>query len=193
MKRAAVQQKDWAAGFPPVEPARARVLILGTLPSAESIRQGEYYAHPRNAFWPIMGELFGAGRELPYAARLRQLAARGVMLWDVLRAAQRPGSLDSAIHPRRRIANDLPALLARHPELERIVFNGAPAEALFRRHAAKKCGDWRETVELVRLPSTSPAHASRTFAQKLAAWRAALVPAKFSTERKNFRRKLRRT
>ena len=193
MKRAAVQQKDWAAGFPPVEPARARVLILGTLPSAESIRQGEYYAHPRNAFWPIMGELFGAGRELPYAARLRQLAARGVMLWDVLRAAQRPGSLDSAIHPRRRIANDLPALLARHPELERIVFNGAPAEALFRRHAAKKCGDWRETVELVRLPSTSPAHASRTFAQKLAAWRAALVPAKFSTERKNFRLKLRRT
>ena len=193
MKRAAVQQKDWAAGFPPVEPARARVLILGTLPSAESIRQGQYYAHPRNAFWPIMGELFGAGRELPYAARLRQLAARGVMLWDVLRAAQRPGSLDSAIHPRRRIANDLPALLARHPELERIVFNGAPAEALFRRHAAATCGDWRETVELVRLPSTSPAHASRTFAQKLAAWRAALVPAKFSTERKNFRRKLRRT
>ena len=77
MKRAAVQQKDWAAGFPPVEPARARVLILGTLPSAESIRQGEYYAHPRNAFWPIMVELFGAGRELPYAARLRQRAARG--------------------------------------------------------------------------------------------------------------------
>ena len=193
MKRAAVQQKDWAAGFPPVEPARARVLILGTLPSAESIRQGQYYAHPRNAFWPIMGELFGAGRELSYAARLRMLAAQGVMLWDVLRAAQRPGSLDSAIHPRRRIANDLPALLARHPELERIVFNGAPAEALFRRHAAKKCGDWLETVELVRLPSTSPAHASRTFAQKLAAWRAALVPAKFSTERKNFARKLRRT
>ena len=182
MKRAAVQQKDWAAGFPPVEPARARVLILGTLPSAESIRQGEYYAHPRNAFWPIMGELFGAGRELPYAARLRQLAARGVMLWDVLRAAQRPGSLDSAIHPRRREPNAIPELLARHPELEAIVFNGGPAEALFRRHVAARCGPRLAGLELARLPSTSPAHAARTYAQKLAAWRAALAP--FRTPRR---------
>ena len=177
------KRKNWATGFPAVEPERARVLILGTLPSAESIRQGQYYAHPRNAFWPIMGELYGAGRELPYAARLRKLAAQGVMLWDVLQAAQRPGSLDSAIHPRRRVANDLPALLARHPELEMIAFNGSPAEALFRRQVAKACGDRLAGVELVRLPSTSPAHASRTCAQKLAAWRAALVPAEFSTKR----------
>ncbi|HAL92432.1 MAG TPA: DNA-deoxyinosine glycosylase [Verrucomicrobia bacterium] len=170
--------EGWAAGFPPVEPKRARVLILGTLPSAESIRKGEYYAHPRNAFWPIMGELFGAGRELPYAPRLRKLASRGVMLWDVLQAAHRPGSLDSAIHPRRLKPNEIPELLARHPELEKIVFNGGPAEALFRRHVAKKCGDLLAGVELVRLPSTSPAHASRTFAQKLAAWRAGLPPPK---------------
>ncbi len=175
MKPAGGRREGWATGFPPVEPARARVLILGTLPSAESIRHGQYYAHPRNAFWPIMGELCGAGRELAYPARLRKLAANGVMLWDVLRAAERPGSLDSAIHPRRREANAIPALLARHPELERIVFNGGPAEALFRRHVAGKCGERLAGVELVRLPSTSPAHASRSFAQKLAAWRAALV------------------
>ena len=74
------QAGHWTEGFPPVEPWRARVLVLGTLPSAESIRQGQYYAHPRNAFWPIMGALFGAGRELPYDRRLRKLAARGVML-----------------------------------------------------------------------------------------------------------------
>ena len=176
MKTVPSQTKNWAEGFPAVEPRRARVLILGTLPSAESIRQGQYYAHPRNAFWPIMGELFGAGRELPYERRLRKLAARGVMLWDVLRAAHRPGSLDSAIHPRRREANDLAALLARHPELETIVFNGAPAEALFRRHAAKQCGARLAGVARVRLPSTSPAHAARTYAQKLAAWRRALDP-----------------
>ena len=176
MKRAAGPGKAWATGFPPVEPRRARTLILGTLPSAESIRQGQYYAHPRNAFWPIVGELFGAGREVPYPARLRKLAANGVMLWDVLHAADRPGSLDSAIHPRRLAPNAIPELIARHPELERIVFNGAPAEALFRRHVAKTCGDLLAGVELVRLPSTSPAHAARTFAQKLAAWRAALQP-----------------
>ena len=182
MKTVPSQTKNWAEGFPAVEPRRARVLILGTLPSAESIRQGQYYAHPRNAFWPIMGELFGAGRELPYERRLRKLAARGVMLWDVLRAAHRPGSLDSAIHPRQREANAIPELLARHPELEAIVFNGAPAEALFRRHVAKQCGARLAGLKLARLPSTSPAHASRTYAQKLAAWRAALVP--FRTPRR---------
>ncbi|NCA81495.1 MAG: DNA-deoxyinosine glycosylase [Opitutae bacterium] len=175
MKRAAGQKADWATGFPPVEPKRARVLILGSLPGAESIRQGQYYAHPRNAFWPIMGELFGAGRERPYEQRLRKLAANGVMLWDVLRAAHRPGSLDSAIHPRRLAPNDLPGLLARHPELEKIVLNGGAAETLFRRHVAKPCGGLLEGVELERLPSTSPACARVSFAQKLAAWRRSLL------------------
>ena len=176
------QAERWAEGFPAVEPRRARVLILGTLPSAESIRQGQYYAHPRNAFWPIMGELFGAGREWPYDRRLRRLGARGVMLWDVLRAAHRPGSLDSAIHPRRREANAIPELLARHPELEAIVFNGAPAEALFRRHVAPECGARLAGLKLVRLPSTSPAHAARTYAQKLTAWQRELAP--FRTPRR---------
>ena len=175
MKPAMRPSPAWATGFPPVEPKRAQVLILGSLPSDESIRQGEYYAHPRNAFWPIMGMLFGAGRELPYAERLRKLAARGVMLWDVLHAAHRPGSLDSAIHPARLEANDVPALLARHPELRKIVFNGGAAEALFRRHVKGKCGDLLEGVELVRLPSTSPAHAAKNFVQKLATWRKALA------------------
>lgn len=176
MKRAGGQTKAWATGFPPVEPRRARVLILGTLPSVESIRQGHYYAHPRNVFWPIMGDLFGAGRERPYAARLRKLAANGVMLWDVLHAAHRSGSLDSAIHPRRLAPNDLPELIARHPELEKIVFNGGPAEVLFRRYVEGPCGGLLEKLDLVRLPSTSPAHASKTFSQKLAAWRATLCP-----------------
>jgi hypoxanthine-DNA glycosylase len=177
MKRTGRKAPPWATGFPPVEPKRAKALVLGSLPGAESIRRGEYYAHPRNAFWSIMGELFGAGRERTYAARLRKLAARGVMLWDVLHAAHRPGSLDAAIHPRRVEANDIPALLARHPELEHIVFNGGAAETLFRRHVRRKCGDLLEGVKCVRLPSTSPACARWTFAQKLAAWRAALLSA----------------
>lgn len=167
-------QERWAEGFPPVEPRQARVLVLGSLPSAESIRRGEYYAHPRNAFWPIMGELFGAGRGLPYAQRLRVLADQGVMLWDVLRAAERKGSLDSAIHPRRAEANDIPGLLTRHAELRRIVFNGGAAEVLFRRHILSLGGEWLAGVDRVRLPSTSPAHASRSFEEKLDLWRLAL-------------------
>jgi hypoxanthine-DNA glycosylase len=166
----------WAAGFPPVEPKHAWVLILGSLPGAESIRRGEYYAHPRNAFWPIMGALFGAGPKLAYGVRLRKLASRGVMLWDVLHAAQRPGSLDSAIHPRQLEPNDISALLARHPELKTVAFNGGAAETLFNRHVRPTCADILEGLERVRLPSTSPAHAARNFTQKLAAWRNALGP-----------------
>lgn len=173
---AARDSSAWAKGFAPVEPTRARTLILGTLPSAESIRRGEYYAHPRNAFWPIMGELFGAGRDLPYPERLNKLAARGVMLWDVLRAAYRPGSLDSAIHPRWLVPNDIPGLLERHPELKVIAFNGGPAEHLFHRHVAKKCRGFLDGVELVRLPSTSPAHASKSAGEKLGVWKAILCP-----------------
>jgi double-stranded uracil-DNA glycosylase len=164
----------WASGFPPVEPVCARILILGSLPGVESIRRGAYYAHPRNAFWPIMGALFGAGPEVPYAQRLRRLAAQGVMLWDVLQAAHRSGSLDTAIHPRRRVPNPIPALLARHPELERIAFNGSAAETLFRRHVLPACDLRMQAVERVRLPSTSPAHAALSPARKLAVWRAAL-------------------
>lgn len=167
----------WAVGFPPVEPRRARVLVLGTLPSVASLRQGEYYAHPRNAFWPIMGVLYGAGREWNYPTRLRKLAAAGVMLWDVLQAARRPGSLDADIHPRQRVANDIPRLLARHPELELIAFNGGSAEALFRKHVWPACRARLAGVERVRLPSTSPAHATRSLSRKLAAWRAALPSA----------------
>jgi len=168
--------EEWSKGFPPVEPNRARILILGSLPSVESLRQQQYYAHSRNAFWPIMGELFGAGRDFPYAERLQRLSACGVMLWDVLHAAHRPGSLDSAIDTQQMEPNPFPALLKRHPELKRIAFNGAAAENLFQRHVLKSCGNLLDGVELVRLPSTSPAHAARTFEQKLAVWRAALCP-----------------
>ena len=167
-------EEGWATGFPPVEPRLARTLILGTLPSKESMRRGEYYAHPRNAFWPIMGELFGAGREMPHAERIRALANQGVMLWDVLHAAHRPGSLDANIDPRRLEPNDIPSLLARHGELRQIVFNGVASKALFGRHVRKACGNWLEGVELATAPSTSPAHASKSFAEKLREWRAIL-------------------
>ncbi|HOO20924.1 MAG TPA: DNA-deoxyinosine glycosylase [Kiritimatiellia bacterium] len=171
MTAAGRPREGWAEGFPPVEPRRARVLVLGSLPGAESIRRGQYYGHPRNAFWPIMGRLFGAGPNLSYRQRLRKLADHGVMLWDVLRAAERRGSLDAAIHPRRVRANDIAGLLARHPELELIVFNGAAAEALFRRHVLPPCRERLAGMRLVRLPSTSPAHAARSFEEKLALWR----------------------
>ncbi len=164
-----------ARSFPPIADPRARVLILGSMPGVASLTAGQYYAHPRNAFWPIMGQLYGAGPELPYAERCERLLEAGVAVWDVLQECRRRGSLDTAIERDTERPNDFARLLARCPRVERITFNGAKAEVAFRRHVlAKLAGERAERLSFVRLPSTSPAHAGRTFAEKLAEWRRAL-------------------
>jgi len=154
-------------GLPPVAAADARLLILGSMPGQASLAAGRYYAHPRNAFWRIMGELFGFAADLPYEARLQCLRANGVALWDVIAACERRGSLDADIAPASVRVNDFPAFFAAHPGIRRIAFNGAAAEAAFRRHVAPPPG-----ISCQRLPSTSPAHAARGYEAKLAAWSA---------------------
>ncbi|CAJ2377438.1 MAG: DNA-deoxyinosine glycosylase [Gammaproteobacteria bacterium] len=161
-------------GLPPVAGAagRARVLILGSFPSEASLRAREYYAHPRNQFWPIMEELFGIARAAPYRTRCRQLAARGVALWDVIASCRRDGSLDSNIRAAR--ANDFAAFHRRHPRIAEVFCNGASAERHYRALAAA------DDMRVTRLPSTSPAHAALSLAAKTAQWaavRAALARA----------------
>lgn len=161
-------------GFAPVWRSDARVLVLGSMPGVASLTAAQYYAHPRNAFWTIMGALFGAGPALPYAERLQRLLDAGVALWDVIASCRRPGSLDSAIAPDSVTPNDLPGLITACPALDHLFFNGTAAETAFRRHFAR--GDrlrvLRPTLKLQRLPSTSPAHAARPLTEKLSAWEA---------------------
>ncbi len=154
--------------FPPACATDARVLVLGSMPGAASLTAAQYYAHPRNAFWPIMGALFGAGPELPYAARLQRLNAAGVALWDVIAACERAGSLDSAIAPDSVEANDFARLFHACPHIEQVFFNGSAAETAFRRHVRGRIA--LPSLHFTRLPSTSPAHAARGFEAKLAAW-----------------------
>lgn len=164
------EQAPVVRGFAPVADTAARVLILGSMPGVESLRAGRYYAHPRNAFWRIMGELTGASPDLPYAARTRHLRLAGIALWDVLAACVRSGSLDAAIDEQSIIANDLVTFFARHPRISHVFFNGATAERCFRLHVQPALE--RGVLRLQRLPSTSPAHAALAYAQKLQAWRA---------------------
>jgi len=161
-------------GLPPVAAPDADRLVLGSMPGEESLRRRQYYAHPRNHFWPIAGELFGAGPALPYDDRLEALKRAKVAVWDVLGACRRPGSLDAAIDPDSVRVNDFAGFFAVHPGIRLIAFNGAYAEAMFRTRVLLTGTPVPEDVELVRLPSTSPANASTPFADKLAAWRAAL-------------------
>ena len=156
--------------FPPLESARARVLILGSIPGAASLAAGQYYAHPRNLFWPIMGALFGAGPELPYAGRVRVLNAKGIAVWDVLESCVREGSLDSSIDEGSIAVNDFANFYRSHPRIERVFFNGAKSEAVYRRYVLPRLPDARAPPPALRLPSTSPAHASLGFEAKRAAW-----------------------
>jgi TDG/mug DNA glycosylase family protein len=154
--------------FPPVVSRNSKVLILGSMPGEVSLKAHQYYAHPRNAFWRIMGELFGAGPSLPYQERLAVLDSAGIALWDSLRACTRPGSLDSAI--RDEEANDFANLFASFPRITHVFFNGAKSEAAFRHHVLPTLGDPEHVF--VRLPSSSPAHAGMTFDKKVEHWRA---------------------
>jgi len=159
--------------FLPIYNENARVLILGSLPGKRSIAEQGYYAHPQNAFWPIMAQILGFDTQLEYAMRLEQLKVAGVALWDVVAQAERPGSLDSAIVRSGAQYNDIPDLLGQCSQIELIAFNGAAAAEMFQR--AKKC--WGRELKLpksVKLPSTSPAHAAMSREQKLAAWQGAL-------------------
>jgi hypoxanthine-DNA glycosylase len=172
MKQKQKSKSPLVCSFGPIAAADARVLVLGTVPSIASLAKQQYYGHPQNAFWPIMGRLFGADRDLPYDERKRVLHARRVAVWDVFRECFRQGSLDASIEIESEQPNDFLPFLEDHTEIHTIFFNGQKAETAFRRHVAPKLEGFDREFRFVRLPSTSPAHAGRNFRQKLAAWRA---------------------
>jgi double-stranded uracil-DNA glycosylase len=154
--------------FAPIANPTATILILGSMPSIASIKANQYYAHPRNAFWPIMSKLFNFEASLSYESRIQALKQANIAVWDVLQSCIRLGSLDSAIKKGSRIPNDFSAFLNQHPCIRLIAFNGAEAEQSFNQYVVNNLNLPKLTY--VRLPSTSPAHAI-PLAQKIVAWR----------------------
>jgi TDG/mug DNA glycosylase family protein len=164
------EQELRISGFPPVVGSQPRVLILGSMPGIASLDAHEYYALPRNAFWPIMGKLFGAHFELPYVQRLDVLTAGRVALWDVLGSCVRPGSLDASIDTRSIAANNFNGLFADYPTLRQVFFNGQKAAQMYHRHVLPNLDAVAADIPGSTLPSTSPAHASLSFDDKFKAW-----------------------
>jgi double-stranded uracil-DNA glycosylase len=138
--------------------------VLGTLPGEESLRRREYYAHPRNLFWPIVFALFGEAAPHAYEERLAFLTRRGIALWDVCASGARLASADATISGEQ--PNAIDRLLDAHPAIRAVAFNGGGAQRLYDRHFARRPG-----LAYLALPSTSPAHARLGFADKLARWR----------------------
>lgn len=154
-------------GLAPVVSVRTRLLVLGSFPGVASLQAGQYYAHPRNQFWRLLGAIWGI--DLPamaYAQRLTEVRRRGLGIWDVHARCRRQGSLDAAIED--AVPNDLPGLAATLPALRAIAHNGGESARAMR--VTRTLG-----VPVLRLPSTSPANASWSFARKLDAWRAAFA------------------
>ena len=155
--------------FEPIIGHQPRIVILGSMPGVASLEAVEYYAHPRNAFWQIMSELFEIDPHASYAERVQALSRQPVILWDTLQACHRPGSLDANIDIKSARANDFPQLLKRHPQVRAIAFNGAASATYFGKLVAPELPDSLD-IEMLKMPSTSPANAGMSFAQKLGAW-----------------------
>lgn len=157
---------DYCEGFSPIIAPKAHWMVLGTMPSVKSLEDAFYYAHPRNAFWPIMHALTG----LPVNSEQEKtdlVKQTGLVLWDVLQTCERKGSLDSAIQ--EPVANDFESMFANQPELEVIVFNGKKAQQLFEKYVAKS-QTLPVGLQYIVLPSTSPANAMMTLEDKSLFW-----------------------
>lgn len=154
---------DVLQGLAPIVGQATRLVVLGSFPSEASLAAQQYYAHPRNHFWPILSELWGVPlRQLPYAERVLVVRERGLGIWDVYARCRREGSLDSAIEDAE--TNDLAGLLEQAPGLRAVAHNGGESARSMR--ITRSLG-----LAVHRLPSTSPANASWSFERKLAAWR----------------------
>jgi TDG/mug DNA glycosylase family protein len=174
MARVTAETSRRLRGFPPIADRRARVLVLGSMPSEASLAAGQYYAFRHNQFWRIAGEICGFDADAPYARRKAALKRRRIALWDVVASCVRPGSLDASIRDDSIRANEFTGFLARHPGIRRVCFNGRKAESAWRRHVAPRLPK-SLVLEYRLLPSTSPAHAGMGYRSKLRAWRSAIA------------------
>ncbi len=153
----------------------SHTLILGSMPGKVSLTEVQYYAHPRNGFWHIMGNLFGAGPDKPYQKRLAILLDNGIALWDVIEQCSRSTSLDSDIEEQSIIPNDFHSLLSKHKKIDRIFFNGGKAEQSFKRYVHPLLGEQLKNIRCVGLTSTSPANARYSIDEKIVMWQKSIM------------------
>lgn len=159
--------------FAPIADLNAQVLILGSMPGIESLRQGEYYAHPRNHFWRLIGLMFEFNPALPYVERVQALMSSRIAVWDVLQSCTRQGSLDADIDKSSIVPNDFQSFFARHANITHVFFNGTTAEQIYRSKVLPTLD--APQLEYTRLPSSSPANASIAYERKIEAWRGILL------------------
>lgn len=148
--------------FPPLVPENPKILILGTMPGQQSLERQQYYAHPRNLFWPMMSAICGEPLPEAYSDRIALLLRHQIALWDICNTCLREGSLDTAIRDEQ--PNDIRTLLTQYPGIQLLAFNGQKAATLFRKYFK----DIRLPIQV--LASSSPAHAGKSRIEKEKEW-----------------------
>jgi hypoxanthine-DNA glycosylase len=161
--------------FPPIIHSHAKILILGSMPGEASLAAHQYYAHPRNAFWPIMASLLNIQADSPYHDKIAALRSSPIALWDVFKSCERTGSLDTMICADNYVINDFPSLFNDYAFIKHVFFNGGTAERYFTRHVMSAYNF--KNLQLLRLPSTSPANARLSIADKRIIWHKAIQAA----------------
>ncbi len=164
--------KEKQVCFPAAAPKNIRVLILGSFPGKLSLQKKQYYAHPRNVFWQIMGEVFNFDCKIDYQKRITIINGHRIGIWDVMQSCRRLGSLDSKIETATIVPNDFTSFFDCHPEVRLIAFNGSKAETEFKKRVFPKLGDLKTGLEMIRMPSTSPAMATMNYQEKYKVWSA---------------------
>jgi TDG/mug DNA glycosylase family protein len=140
------------------------------MPGGASLAANQYYAHPRNAFWPMLEAVWGIPASLHYKARVRAVRDAGIAVWDVLATCRRTSSLDADIEHASIVVNDFGGFFRRHPRIGLIAFNGSTAQALYRRHVMPALPEALQQIPALRMPSTSPAHAALSLQRKVQRW-----------------------
>ena len=152
----------------PIVDSATKVLIVGSMPGRQSLEKQQYYGNPRNHFWPIIGELLGIAIPNDYTERIALLKNNEIGLWDTIATCEREGSLDAAI--RNEKPNDFQTLFEQYPNIQLVLFNGAKAFEVFKKHIGLELLDGRAYK---KMPSTSPIPGKniKTFTEKLEDWR----------------------
>lgn len=161
-------------GLPFISGPKPELLILGSFPGERSLQARQYYAHPQNSFWKIMGMIFGNTYEESYERRLEIIRMNKLALWDVLLSCERQGSMDGSIIEKGSRSNDLEGFFRDHPTVMTICFNGQKAAKLFRKIVQPGLAGLPQGLSQKVLPSTSPAYASMSLEAKAALWALAL-------------------
>jgi len=166
-----VRNNERLRGLPAQIAPHCRVLVLGSMPGMASLQAAQYYAHPRNRFWPLMSRLLPVQAEAVYAVRMAQLQAAGVGVWDVIGECARAGSLDASIQRDSVVPNPLLAQMAQMPDLRAVACNGGEAHKLWLRHVAPQLPPRWKSLPVLALPSTSPANAAFGLERLLGEWK----------------------